>query len=73
MTGYTFLLHEILVFFGPMSFTVARNEMNAIEGRLLTDGALSIGTTDHAWEAMGAAMGCWVSWVTIIDTCMTSH
>jgi hypothetical protein len=49
MTGCTFLLHEVLVLFGPMSFTVTRNEMSAIEGRLFADGALSIGTTDHSW------------------------
>jgi hypothetical protein len=73
MTGDAFLLYDILVFFLSMGLTVTRNEMSAIEGRLLADGALSIGATDHSWKAMGVAMGRGVSWAPVIGTCTTSQ
>jgi hypothetical protein len=49
MTRDAFLFYEVLVFFLSMNLTVTRNEMSAIEGRLLADCALSIGMTDHTW------------------------
>jgi hypothetical protein len=70
MTGDAFLLYEVLVFFLSMSLTVTWNEMSTIKGRLLTDGAFSIGTTDHSWKAMGVATGNGVSWGAIRSACM---
>ena len=70
MARDTFLFYEVLIFFGPMSFTVARDKVNTIEGRLFADDALSIRAADHSWKAMGMAMGDRVSWGAIRSACM---